>query len=162
MFLATGYERCDVIADRYFEGSLKEGTRDKRGNDGSTLKFTGDTQFPSDFKDFLSNSQNKDKLNEFLAQELISIHKYSTLPLTVVATFQISILINQHDIFECTAEEADTRIQMLFVVVLSLLCTAWSQNVYTVIVKSSDTEEFDVVELYNTNGADSAWHSLLS
>ena len=48
---------------------------------------------------------------------------------------------------------------MLFVVVLSLLCTAWSQNVYTVIVKSSDTEEFDVVELYNTNGADSAWHS---
>ena len=46
--------------DLYFEGSLKEDTRDKRGNDGSTPKFTGDTQFPSDFKDFLSNSQNKD------------------------------------------------------------------------------------------------------
>ena len=29
MSLASGYERCDVIADRYFDGSLKEGTRDK-------------------------------------------------------------------------------------------------------------------------------------
>ena len=41
MFLAKGYERCDVVTDRYFAGSLKEGFREKRGSSGSKLIFNG-------------------------------------------------------------------------------------------------------------------------
>ena len=167
---ATGYERCDIIADRYFEGSLKEGTRNKRGNDGSTLKFIGDNQFPSDFKDFLSNSQNKDKLSEFLAQELINIHQSSASTVTMVATYKTSILttdtdlLHQQDISECTAEEADPRIirhsinlagygfETVIIrtvdsddVVLSLsyvqnMMEHGAKNVYTQLLKNSGTE----------------------
>ena len=31
-FLSRDYQRRDVVADRYFSGSLKEGTRQKRGD----------------------------------------------------------------------------------------------------------------------------------
>ena len=57
--MSRGYERCDIMTDQYFVESLKEGTRKKRGDDGSTIQFTGDTQFPSNFGDFLSNSVDK-------------------------------------------------------------------------------------------------------
>ena len=57
--MSRGYERCDIMTDQYFVESLKEGTRKKRGDDGSAIQFTGDTQFPSNFGDFLSNSVDK-------------------------------------------------------------------------------------------------------
>ena len=49
MFLAKGYERWDVVTDRYFAGSLKEGFREKRGSSGSKLILNGLTPFPSQF-----------------------------------------------------------------------------------------------------------------
>ena len=72
--LSSQYERIDIGADRYFIGSLKEGTRDKRGSSGSKLSFTGSTKFPSDFNNFLSNSENKDSLNQFLVRQFIQLH----------------------------------------------------------------------------------------
>ena len=184
MALAEKYDRCDVVADRYFKDSLKEGTRDKRGNDGSTLNFTGDSLFPSNFKDFLSNSANKNKLNELLAQILINVHDSSSSQLTLVVTYENKILTNntslldQQDISDCSAEEADPRIIRHAinlarngfeditirtvdsdVLVLSLanlhkLIENGSRNIFTQIVKSNGTEEFDLIELYNTHGAD--------
>ena len=76
MFLAKGYERCDVVTNRYFAGSLKEGVREKRGSSGSKLIFNGLTPFPSQFgEDFLNNSENKESLNIFLANTLTKLHK---------------------------------------------------------------------------------------
>ena len=42
--MSCGYKLCDVVADQYVFGSLKEGTRKKRGGDDSTMQFTGNTQ----------------------------------------------------------------------------------------------------------------------
>ena len=91
MELAKQYNRCDIVAGRYFQGSLKEGTRDKRGSKGSKLLFDGDTVFPKDFaKSFLSNSHNKNRLNLFLAEKFIKLHENTTQVLVV--TFNETIL----------------------------------------------------------------------
>ena len=44
--LSSQYVRIDIVADGYFIGSSKEGTRDKRGSPGSKLSFSGSTKFP--------------------------------------------------------------------------------------------------------------------
>ena len=43
--LSKEYSRCDVISDKYFINSLKEGTRNKRGT-GSVKVFNDDTKLP--------------------------------------------------------------------------------------------------------------------
>ena len=60
--LGRGYDRIDVICDRYFASSLKTQTRDDRGS-GNIMEFHDNSPFPKDFKEyFLKNSNNKDKI----------------------------------------------------------------------------------------------------
>ena len=63
---AANYQRIDLVFDRYLERSLKEGTRMGRG-EGPGYLFKGDfTELPFKMADnFLSNNENKDKLNEY-------------------------------------------------------------------------------------------------
>ena len=49
MLMSKNCERCKIAVDRYFEGSLKEGTRYKRGAGGSKLIFNGEYLMPKDF-----------------------------------------------------------------------------------------------------------------
>ena len=177
-FLSQDYQRCDVVVDRYFSGSLKEGTRQKRGDTGSTMDFTGQTNFPANFSEFLCNNANKDNLGQFLAQKFIALHSDKTRKFVV--TFNDGILTNdetlslQMDISNCTAEEADTRLirhainQAINgvknirietidtdVLVLSLSHTgsmiqAGANSIHTRIAKS----DYDLIELYNRYGAD--------
>ena len=63
--------RCDIVADQYFTSSLKEGTRSKRGSSGTKFNFIGYTKFPPHFETFLSNSDHKSGLYQFLAQTFI-------------------------------------------------------------------------------------------
>ena len=67
---AANYERVDLVFDRYFEGSLKEGTRMGRGQ-APVYLFEGDfTELPFKMAEhFLRNSENKHKLNEYLAKK---------------------------------------------------------------------------------------------
>ena len=46
LYLCKNYERCDVIADRYLQNSLKENIRNIRGL-GSRKMFDDDTTIPS-------------------------------------------------------------------------------------------------------------------
>ena len=115
MGFAKQYHRCEIIADRYFQGSLKEGTRDKRGNNGSKQIFDGSTLFPNDFTlNFMKNSDNKTKLNLFLAKKFIEFHK-NDLQILVI-TFNDTILSNneavltEESINYCNIEEADARL----------------------------------------------------
>ena len=177
-FLSKDYQRCDVVADRYFSGSLKEGTRLKRGDRGSTMNFTGETKFSANFSEFLCNSANKDKLGQFLAQKLIALH--SDNPTKFVVTFNDGILTNddnlslQMDISCCTAEEADPRIIRhainqanngvktirietidTDVLVLSLshvgsMIQAGANSIHTRVANS----DYDLTELYNRYGTD--------
>ena len=68
---------------------------------------------PSDFKDFLGNSDNKRRLNEILAEKF---HEKHTNQQTFVVTFQNSVisydayLYDDEDISNCQIEEADQPI----------------------------------------------------
>ena len=115
MFLVKGYERCDVVTDRYFAGSLKEGVREKRGSSGSKLIFNGLTPFPSQFGEvFLNNSENKEALNIFLANTLTKLHKNDEQ--IFVVTQNVTIIYNTRSTFSeelilyCNTEEADIKL----------------------------------------------------
>ena len=64
-------EKIDIVADRYFENSLKGGTRKDRGT-GSRFVFNDETKFPNDFIDnFSKYGKNKDDINKYLAQKFL-------------------------------------------------------------------------------------------
>ena len=55
---SEGGNPCEIISDRYFDGSLEEGTRKKRGEEASRLVFNGETLISKDFSEhFLRNSK---------------------------------------------------------------------------------------------------------
>ncbi len=117
MKLSHGYARIDLVFDRYFEESFKEGTRNARGT-GSMFVFEGDdTPVPNNMaQTFMKESNNKNTLNEYLAKKLIEIHKgpqllVTTLKDNVLCSFDAEPL-EQSDvsITKCQSEEADQRI----------------------------------------------------
>ena len=69
--IATGYDRVDIVCDRYFENSLKSLTRHDRGF-GLLINFDGKSEFPTDFKDnFTKYPKNTENLNHFLAKNFL-------------------------------------------------------------------------------------------
>ena len=72
----ANFKRIDLVFGRYFERSFKEGIRSRRG-EGSQYLLEGDsTELPFKMAEsFLSNSKNKDKLNEYLAGKLLELHQ---------------------------------------------------------------------------------------
>ena len=54
--MADGYNRVDVILDRYFKDSLKKQTRTTRG-DAPTISIDDKTNFPGDFRDNFLKTQ---------------------------------------------------------------------------------------------------------
>ena len=116
MDISKSFQRCDVIADRYFEGSLKEGTRNDRGSGkGLVIAFDDSTNIPSNFlSKFLTNNTNKINLNKYLAHKFLQHHKGKNSALCV--TLDDSVVSNKEeilsetDINKCGSEEADPRI----------------------------------------------------
>ena len=113
MNLAEGYDRVDVICDRYFDDSLKEQIRNERGQ-GPALIFGKQGKFPSDFTNsFLKNKNNKQRLNLFLSDRF-SEHRQGDIKLTITKgtgilmnddTLSYDPLINYN-----TAEKADQKL----------------------------------------------------
>ena len=114
----TNYDRIDLVFDRYFEKSVKEGTRSRRG-EGSQYLFEGDsTEIPFKMADtLLKSSENKDKLNEYLATKLLELHQGDQI---LVVTYKNTALTSQPSCPEldqhfpvrpCEAEEADQRLE---------------------------------------------------
>ena len=74
--MSKNYERCEIVEDRYFEGSLKEGIRNNRGAGGSKLIFNDESLMPKDFRsNFFANSENKENLNIVLAKEFVDFDR---------------------------------------------------------------------------------------
>ena len=73
---ASNYDRTDLVFDRYFEKSVKEGTRSGRGESSQYL-FEGDSTGipPKIAESFLKNNQSKNKLNEYLSLRLLELHQ---------------------------------------------------------------------------------------
>ena len=158
---AEPYSRFDIVTDRYFSESLKEGIRDNRGSDGLIFSFNDSTVFPANFEtDFLTNITNKTNLNGYLAQKFIKLHDNDKQ--TICITYNDLVISNDNNVLNenlitvSTSEEADSRIIQhainigfndykevsiqtvdLGVVVLSLG--------YANIVKDAGVEKFSVV-----------------
>ena len=116
MDISSLFNRCDVITDQYFEGSLKEGTRENCGS-GTGLIVTYDdcSEIPSNFiSKFLNNVTNKMNLNKYLVNKFLNYHEGKQSILCV--TFGDSIfsnsqaLFSETDINQCSSEEVDRRI----------------------------------------------------
>ena len=113
--MSKNCERCKIVVDRYFEGSLKEGTRNKRGAGRSKLIFNGESLMPKDFSsNFLANSENKENLNIFLAKKFGDFHKNSSQVLVV--TLNDGVCSNKEYVFTeeliayCNVEEVGARL----------------------------------------------------
>ena len=93
--IVGGCIRVDVITDRYFNNSLKEGTRGARGNEGTTFKDISDHgKIPANFqKVLIRNSLNKDTLYQYIAERFIDLHSSATQILVV--TYKDAILKTQ-------------------------------------------------------------------
>ena len=131
----------DLVFDRYFQSSLKEETRKNRGS-GSRFLFRGETTLPKFMGDnFLKNSENKNDLNEFLAQRFIELHQGNKI---LIVSFKDTVLykpsthaINLPDtsISECQSEEADQRL-----IRHTLHCLADCQLYERVVIRTIDTD----------------------
>ena len=115
--LASQYRRIDLVFDRYFDQSLKEATREGRG-EGSKYSLEGDsTEIPIRMgENFLKNSENKNQLNEYLAKKLLELHQGNQL---MIVSYRNTALSSSSSCLEldenvpvrpCTAEEADQRL----------------------------------------------------
>ena len=78
------------------------------------LNFSDDTQFPSTFRsNFLHNSENKNELNEYLANKLISFHNNHQI---LIVSYKSGVLCSNiklepsSKILNCISEEADPRL----------------------------------------------------
>ena len=141
--LGSTFARVDLIFDLYFEDSLKEATRDKRGQ-GSRFFFDGDTPLRKTLgNDFLLNSQNKNNLNEFLAQKFIRLHN---TPNILIVTYRDTVFLSSNSellsldtqgitINDRQSEEADQRI-----VRHTLHCLSDCYQFKQVIIHTIDTE----------------------
>ena len=112
--LNEGYNCCEIISDRCFEGSLKDITRKKRGEAESRLILNGDTLIPKDFsKDFLGSSKKKNDLGIFLSNKFMELHKTSQV---LVVKIKDTVACNKTDIatesliFHCNIEETDSKL----------------------------------------------------
>ena len=168
--LAQGYGRVDIITDRYFNGSLKEGLRESRGV-GSFFEFTDTTKIPSNFqKDFLKVSYNKDHLYQYLGRKFIEIHSSDQI---LVVTYNDSVLtsanVEMDGIGYCTSEEADQRVVRHVLNVAK--CGIW----HDIVVKTSDTDVFILLlaffpyikevsdsEIYCIYGAEAKYYHIIS
>ena len=72
------FNKCDVITDRYYEGSLKKGTREDHGS-GAWLIVTFDDSsdiFQNFISKFLSNVTHTTNLNKYLANKCFVLNHY--------------------------------------------------------------------------------------
>ena len=105
------YNAVHIVWDSYFEDSIKNATRLKRGT-GVRRKVAESTKLPLNFRDFLRDPENKMELFQFLnasvSQALIPVGK------TIVLTDLENVLSfgETFSLPPCNHEEADTRIMV--------------------------------------------------
>lgn len=106
---STKYKRTDIVFDVYQSSSLKAETRSKRGH-GVKRRVTNKGKVPSNWRNFLRDSDNKTELFRFLADKIA----HMSTPNLVIVTKDENVACNDpislDGIAPCSHEEADTRI----------------------------------------------------
>jgi hypothetical protein len=98
------------VWERYIDNSLKQSTREKRG-DGLRKRVAANATTPGNWQSFLRSDDNKSELFTFLAEHLQSLNLEGKL---IVSTCNEDVIssspIDKTNIAPCSHEEADTRI----------------------------------------------------
>lgn len=124
--------RVNMVWDVYKDNSLKESTRQKRGQ-GIRQKVGAMTKLPRKFCDFLKDSKNKEELFQMLAESIKSTpfeegkQVYATKGRHVVSSGQST------SVPECDHEEADTRVCLH-------IADALQNGVQRIVVRTVDTD----------------------
>lgn len=130
--------RVDIVWDVYSTNSLKQHTRECRG-DGEALRVSDQTRIPRNWKSFLRVSSNKHELFDYLATIIAGTVTPlgKSLDTTKGQSVGTSSTIDVSDIQTCSQEEADHR--------MTLHCAhAYHQGHRRIMVHATDT---DVVRL---------------
>ena len=117
--LDKGFDRLDVVFNRYFKNSVKAQTRKGQGSSGTrVLQVTDDVPFLRYFlTSFLCNTDNEHDFGLSLASKIVSIHNdVGNTHLLLCPTHDKAVIsfpptVN-HTVFQIssTAEEADQKI----------------------------------------------------
>lgn len=70
----TLFKRTDVVFDRYYEKSIKEGTRTQRGQGAVAIRRLSkgrNVPLPAEWDTFIAHPENKRNLAKFLSQQLM-------------------------------------------------------------------------------------------
>ena len=126
--------RVDIVWDVYSTNSLKQHTRERRG-DGEALRVSDQTRIPRNWKSFLRVSSNKRELFDYLATIIAGTvtPPGKSLVTTKGQSVGTSITIDVSDIQPCSQEEADHR--------MMLHCAhAYHQGHRRIMVHATDTD----------------------
>jgi hypothetical protein len=116
--IPLGYPRVDIVADTYRQISMKNAEREIRGSSAQIIIKSFQSKVPRDFKNFLTNGDNKTRmitllfdyfssnqakvLNILRTSKLVLSKDIETICVTLSSVFVYELTSNQ--------EEADTKV----------------------------------------------------
>ena len=124
--------RLDIVWDTYIPDSLKESTREKRGQ-GIRRKVSSQTKLPGNWLDFLRDPLNKEELFTFLTKKIEEFSWPPDKAVYVTSGQAVSSLGSSSTMDSCNHEEADTRMVVH-------VQHALQQGARSVIVRTVDTD----------------------
>ena len=108
--------RVDCIWDTYQEGSLKSGTRAKRGGTTLRQKVADNIRIPKGkaWQKFLNDEENKNRLFQFLSDQLrsLTLDKRYQIVTTKLGFVLSNVECDLSELQPCSQEEADTRLML--------------------------------------------------
>ena len=102
-------KRVDIVWDIYKANSIKDSTREKRGN-GQRRKVTGETKIPPNRNAFLQDNTNKKELFALLTSRVSNFQFPENKEVNITSDEFVVTSRGSSDMQRCDHEEADTRI----------------------------------------------------
>ena len=130
-------KRVDIVWDTYKAYSIKDSTREKRGN-GQRRKVTGETKTPPNWNVFLQDNRNKKELFALLTSRVSNFQFPENKEVNITSDEFVATSRGSSDMQRCDHEEADTRIAVHVHHALDKGCKQ-------VFVRTVDTDVLDIL-----------------
>ena len=101
----------DIVWDTYKVSSIKDSTREKRGN-GQRRKVTGETKIPPNWKAFLQDNTNKKEIFALLTSRVANFQFPENKEVNVTSDEFVVTSRGSSDMQRCNHEEANIRIAL--------------------------------------------------
>ena len=134
----TQFKLIDVVFDRYYEKSIKSGTRTRRGQGSAAIRQlieSRDVPLPSKWDNFMAHPENKTDLANFLSQQLM-LKAPGNKTIVVSGGFNDELKVESSspevdtDSLKACHEEADTR----------MILHCMNNQTSSIVIASRDTD----------------------